>query len=113
MTDPHDEKRQEEQPWRRWYGLKAWAVRRRIQLAKVPWCEPCLRLGRKTKANTANHIVPHRGDWKLFISGKLESACAECHSTSIQAAEIRGFRTTPGKDGWPADPSHPFNKRSA
>jgi hypothetical protein len=105
-----DAKRRKLKPWRKLYHTPAWRIRRAKQLAKTPYCEPCARMGKSTKATTANHKIPHRGDRELFHHGELESACDSCHNQFIQQAELRGFRTSIGEDGWPTDASHPFNK---
>lgn len=95
----------------RFYGSAAWRSRRRAQLEAVPHCEHCQNFGRIRRATVANHNPPHRGDEDLFFNGPLESLCKNCHDQVVQAAENRGFRTTPGGDGWPIDPNHPFNRR--
>lgn len=104
-----DRKRQDTQPWRRWYYTKAWKLRRQRQLGRIPWCEPCKRAGRSRVAVIANHKIPHRGDRELFFRGELESACKNCHDQAIQRAELEGFRREIDDDGWPVDPAHPFN----
>lgn len=105
-----DKKRRRSLPWRKWYFTKAWKLRRDAQLARVPWCEPCKRLGKSRKATVANHKVPHRGDRELFFRGALESACKNCHDQAIQREEIEGFARTIDAEGWPSDPNHPFNR---
>lgn len=108
-----DKKRQAEQPWRKWYFTKGWKLRRARQLARVPYCEPCKRMGKSRIATVANHKTPHRGDRKLFFEGELESACKQCHDQAIQIEEQLGFSRDIGADGWPVDPKHPFNKQRA
>ena len=105
-----DAKRAKAQPWRRWYFTTRWKRRRAKQLSRCPWCEPCLRLGLSRPANTANHVIPHRGDPHLFWYGELESTCKQCHDQAIQRAEGEGFRREIDADGWPVDPDHPFNR---
>jgi|TARA_Y100001956_G_scaffold56123_1_gene55137 5-methylcytosine-specific restriction endonuclease McrA len=109
-----DRARYRSQPWRAWYSFKIWTdVLRPNQLRKTPWCEPCKARGRVKMASAVNHRTPHKGRWSLFADPEnLESTCENCHNSMIQKSEGRGFRVTPGADGWPADPDHPFNKRS-
>lgn len=38
-------------------------------------------------ATVANHRIAHKGDWKLFIEGDLESACKPCHDSEVQREE--------------------------
>lgn len=106
-----DAKRRKLQPWRRWYFTKRWKERRRLQLERVPWCEPCKRLGKSRIATIANHKIPHRGDEKLFFEGELESACKNCHDQAIQREEIEGASREIDLEGWPTDPRHLFNQR--
>lgn len=105
-----DRKRREEKPWRKWYSLKVWKIRRRRQLEKEPFCASCLEHGRHRLATVANHVEPHRGDWFKFIKGKLESLCKTCHDARAQRTDNRGFDPSPGADGWPTDPKHPANR---
>lgn len=97
------------EPWRKWYKLAAWQQRRADQLAKQPLCERHLARGEIVAATVANHKVPHRGDWDLFIGGELESSCKACHDSVIQQEEVLGYSPQIGTDGWPVDARHPFN----
>lgn len=83
----HDARRREAKAWRGWYNLAAWQQRRDAQLAAQPVCERCEKAGRIVAATVANHRVPHRGDWDLFITGALESVCKRCHDSVVQAEE--------------------------
>lgn len=105
-----DRRRAKAQPWRKWYSLKAWKLKRAAQLARRPWCEPCKALGMSRRATIANHKIRHNGDPKLFWHGELESVCKPCHDAAIQKAEIQGFRPDLDAEGWPSDPAHPFNR---
>ena len=49
----------------RGYG-RAWQKARKQYLAEHPLCEECKKEGRYRKATVVDHIVPHRGDQKLF-----------------------------------------------
>lgn len=73
--------------WRGWYNLAAWKRRRAHQLATSPFCAECASVGRETAARVADHVIPHRGDWELFIAGELQSLCDGCHSAVKQRAE--------------------------
>ncbi len=108
-----DAKRRKTQPWRRWYYTKTWKLRRKAQLDRIPWCEPCKRLGKSRKATVANHKKPHRGDRELFFRGEIESACKNCHDQAIQREEREGFSREIDTDGWPIDEKHPFNSPRA
>ena len=49
----------------RGYGSR-WRKASKAFLHIHPLCEECLRQGRYTKATFVDHIVPHRGNPKLF-----------------------------------------------
>ena len=49
----------------RGYGSK-WQKASRQYLAAHPLCVRCLMEGRTTAASVVDHIVPHRGDMRLF-----------------------------------------------
>ena len=74
-------KRGECESWHRLYSLPGWARLRTDQLTREPWCAECTRAGRKrTRATVVDHIVPHRGDLRLFADpGNLQSLCKRCH----------------------------------
>jgi len=76
--------------WRGWYNLAVWKRRRADQLAEEPLCARCYSQGIITEATVANHVKPHRGNWELFINGRLESACKPCHDSVIQSEERKG-----------------------
>lgn len=107
----YDRWRQKRHQWRKWYSTGAWKRRRKEQLTRIPWCEPCKALGKSRIAEVVNHLKPHNGDRYLFFHGPLESVCKNCHDSAIQRAESRGYRADIDDDGWPTDPNHPFNKK--
>ena len=49
----------------RGYG-SAWQKARKQYLQIHPLCAECLKEGRYVKATVVDHIIPHRGDQKLF-----------------------------------------------
>ena len=54
--------------WHRFYDKKIWKHKLRPQqLLKEPFCRECAREGRRVRATTVDHIIPHRGDWSRFI----------------------------------------------
>jgi 5-methylcytosine-specific restriction enzyme A len=51
-------------------------------LWRRPWCVGCLAIGVKRKATLVDHIVPHRGDQKLFWDAANWAAlCKRCDDT--------------------------------
>lgn len=88
----YDAARRQAKPWRAWYATPAWRARRAEQLAREPLCARHLKRGDVVAATVANHVTPHRGDWALFIGGKLESVCKPCHDGEVQSEERRAGR---------------------
>lgn len=83
---------------RRFYGLRAWkakphGLRWQCLVRDAFTCQwpGCGRIEHDTSKLVADHIVPHRGDRRLFFDlDNLQTLCAECHSTHKQRAEARG-----------------------
>ncbi|MBS0205687.1 MAG: HNH endonuclease [Planctomycetes bacterium] len=76
--------------YRKWYSLDIWSRRRDAQLNKQPLCEACLAQTPEqiTGATDVDHIVPHRGNWGLFIDpANLQSLCKPCHSRKTARGE--------------------------
>ena len=63
-----------------------------MQLLREPFCRECARRGVRTWATVVDHVVPHRGDWQLFIDpANHQSLCERCHNrkTAREMAEER------------------------
>jgi 5-methylcytosine-specific restriction enzyme A len=64
---------------RRGYGAR-WRRARVAFLAQHPLCATCRALGRIVAASVVDHVVPHRGDQKLFWNeSNWAPACKRCH----------------------------------
>ena len=96
--------------WENFYKTARWRRLRKFQLAQHPLCKFCLERGIVTAANVVDHVVPHKGDWTEFVTGKLQSLCEPCHRSAKRQIELRGYRCDIGLDGLPTDPNHPFNR---
>lgn len=107
----YDAKRRQESPARGWYKSKAWAIRRRDQLAQHPTCCLCDAEGviRIRERMVVDHHPPHRGDYVQFFTGPVRTLCKHHHDTQAQADEGRGYSLSVGDDGFPTDPLHPFS----
>ena len=90
----YDQRRNETQLHRAWYSLALWRRRRAHQLANEPLCCTCTEAGRVTPATIADHIVPHRGDWALFVGGELQSLCKHHHDSAKHAEENVQYSAT-------------------
>lgn len=76
--------------WHRWYSLPIFRDRLRPeQLLREPFCRECAKRGERVRATDVDHVIPHRGVWRLFADpGNLQSLCHSCHSRKT-AAEMR------------------------
>lgn len=71
----------------RGYGWK-WQQARVQYLAEHPLCVMCEAEGKLKGATVVDHIVPHRGDDKLFWRrSNWQGLCASHHSSDKQRAE--------------------------
>jgi 5-methylcytosine-specific restriction protein A len=95
--------------WLHYYKTKAWLFRRSQQLQEEPLCRMCKEDGKLTPATVADHVVPHHGDYNLFVLGKLQSLCAFHHNSTKKYYEARGYSMQVDACGWPIDPAHPAN----
>lgn len=73
-------------PWRALYRTPRWRREREAYLQEHPVCVIC-----GTKANTVDHITPHRGDPMLFWAHwNWQPMCPRCHGRKT-ASEDGGF----------------------
>lgn len=78
--------------WSSWYRLPIFAKHLRPeQLLREPFCRECAKFGLRIPATDVDHIVPHRGDWSLFVdSDNLQSLCHSCHSRKTALEVLTG-----------------------
>nr|WP_041795814.1 HNH endonuclease signature motif containing protein [Pararhodospirillum photometricum] len=75
---------------KRGYGAQ-WRRLRDLVLADEPLCRECAKVGRVVPATDVDHIIPHRGDDRLFWDRRnLQPLCKACHSAKT-AREDGGF----------------------
>jgi 5-methylcytosine-specific restriction protein A len=78
-------------PWKRWYNTARWrALRLRIFLRDLYTCQnpDCGRLIGNTALLVCDHIIPHRGDERLFWDEtNLQTLCKACHDSIKQREE--------------------------
>lgn len=87
-----------------------WRKARQTFLSKNPFCKSCHDRGMLIRADVVDHIIPHRGDTKLFWDkANWQPLCTPCHSSGKQKVEARGYDHAVGPDGFPIDPQHPSN----
>lgn len=64
---------------RRGYGSRWQKISKRY-LKEHSLCTECLKQGRYTEATVVDHIVPHRGNQKLFWDkNNWQALCKPCH----------------------------------
>lgn len=74
----------------RGYG-RAWQKARAAYLSKHPLCSEHEKLSQVVAAEVVDHVVPHRGDRKLFWdSSNWQALCKSCHDIKT-AREDGGF----------------------
>jgi len=57
-----------------------WRKARTLFLKRNPLCRVCAARGVDTAANVVDHIVPHKGDTRLFWDrNNWQSLCKTCH----------------------------------
>ena len=58
-----------------------WRKARDAYLKRHPLCVECLKQGKARPATVVDHIIPHRGDQKLFWdSHNWQALCVYCHA---------------------------------
>lgn len=68
-----------------------WQKARTGYLRNHPLCAMCTAEGRVERATVVDHIVPHKGDMKLFWqSENWQPLCASHHSSDKQILEKSG-----------------------
>ena len=64
----------------RGYGSQ-WRTARTRFLRSHPLCAECMKQGNLTPATVVDHIIPHRGDRKLFWDERnWQALCESCHN---------------------------------
>lgn len=57
-----------------------WRKARAAFLQRNPLCNECIKHGRLTPATVVDHVIPHRGDQKLFWDEvNWQALCKSCH----------------------------------
>ena len=79
----HDTKTTEEKGYNR-----RWQKARRIFLNSHPLCVRCQQQGKIVTATVVDHIIPHRGDQKLFWDrSNWQPLCKPCHDTKTMTED--------------------------
>jgi len=95
----------------RGYGRR-WQAYRAGYLKSHPLCAMHEAQGQVVPAEVVDHIVPHKGDQKLFWDPSNHQAlCKQCHDSHKQRQEKSGAVVGCGMNGVPIDPLHHWNRR--
>jgi 5-methylcytosine-specific restriction protein A len=74
----------------RGYGAR-WRRARLAFLARHPLCATCQAEGRLVPATDVDHVVPHRGDQRLFWDeSNWQGLCKPCHDAKTAREGRRG-----------------------
>ena len=75
----------------KWYKTARWRKLRLRQLSKEPYCQCPHHIRDKVEANVVDHIIPHKGDTRLFWDvTNLQSLTKQCHDKFKQSQERGG-----------------------
>lgn len=67
---------------------RSWQKASKLYLASHPMCVRCLRKGKIVPATVVDHIIPHRGDQKLFWNkNNWQSLCKSCHDSKTMTED--------------------------
>ena len=82
-----------------WYSLPIWTDNLRpAQLLREPFCRECAKQfpaddpRHRTRATVVDHIVPHRGNWKLFVDPANHQSLCKRHHDQKTMAEQQALR---------------------
>lgn len=72
-------------------GYGGWWQRARLyHLSRHPLCVQCDKLGIIRAAEVVDHIIPHRGDQRLFRDTlNWQSLCVPCHNAKAAREGLR------------------------
>lgn len=73
----------------RGYGSR-WRKASKVYLQSHPLCVQCMKEDRYVRATVVDHIVPHRGDQKLFWDqSNWQALCKPCHDRKTGKEDSR------------------------
>lgn len=65
-----------------------WQKARLLFLQEHPFCSECLKEGKTVMAEVVDHVIPHRGDKKLFwLTSNWDSKCKRHHDIKTAKGE--------------------------
>ncbi len=88
LANRHEQDR--ESAAKRGYGRK-WQSARESFLRQNPLCVDCLKEGRYEPATVVDHVIPHKGDQRLFWDRTNWAALCKPHHDAKTARDDGGF----------------------
>lgn len=85
--------------WHHWYADRRWRAARAIFLKQHPLCAECQDEGRIEAATVVDHVIPHKGDRRLFWDRTNWAACCKTHHDRKTATQDGGFGARRGAGG--------------
>ncbi len=80
-------------PNKRLYSSANWKRLRINYLQSHPLCVICYSRGKIVEAKIVDHVVPHKGDKRLFFdTSNLQALCKRCHDTKTAKEDGRWKR---------------------
>lgn len=68
---------------------RRWQKARKSYLEAHPLCVQCAKQGKYVRATVVDHIIPHRGDQKLFWDqNNWQALCKNCHDKKTLTEDI-------------------------
>ena len=68
---------------------RRWQKARKSYLEAHPLCVQCAKQGKYVRATVVDHIVPHRGNQKLFWDqNNWQALCKSCHDKKTLTEDI-------------------------
>jgi len=75
------------------YATKLWKEELRpAQLLREPFCRECAKEGKRIRASVVDHVVPHRGDWRLFTDPANHQSLCDYHHNAKTMREMNERR---------------------
>ena len=79
-------------------------------MAKQKYCQCPHCAGKYIEGNVVDHIIPHKGDTKLFWDrNNLQTMTKKCHDSAKARYEQSGYWVGCDHTGTPVDPDHHWN----
>ena len=94
-----------------WYQTTRWRHERALFLSAHPLCAMHLEIGQTQAASVVDHVIPHRGDERLFWDqSNWQPLCSPCHNRHKKRAEHGRATLAFTAEGEPLGKQHHWNQ---